>query len=342
MSTHVPLRRISRGVNRSRFCRNGRPPEAPFFRTVANDFNHVVAFRKKEVGLYCTNLQNIPTGSIGTTDRWFFYAHTGEGTDHLRFVVLQAKPDNANATDPFVQMSVDDGGGAVTSDPIRYTAIDASPSDVPDEFAYGEVDVEADPDTTYEIIVQAVDYARPIAVSVHEIGIIPVDTSKGGVDPGYSVGTPIDDAQIQQLLEAGTALWRHNAVPLWTWTRDVTSPTITGSTLTNVLDGSSTAVGSSTPGATIDLTRHDSLTADVPVIFAVRGEQVAGGGSALIELADSSGGIFQHSVTTRQWYASGSGVITLSGGSHKLDVRAAETSGGTVRIDAFALYTYET
>lgn len=340
-----------------RWHRNGMIPNAGFIggsNGVIGRQNHILSYRKK-VFMNMGDMDNPITGGAATTVFARAYCHTGHGTTHIGFVVGMALDIRIAGADPRITIEVKISGGASTTETIRYGLnSEAAASDAgPNSISWFRPKIAVTADTRYEILVSAVDYARPVSVMAYEIGATEVDSATNYFhEHQVGVGYPIYDSLRSAGLIGLSQMWRHNGSHLLTYpgARNGTSPTYASTTWTNVLDGS-TAVSAATPGyylggdANTYLTQHvrqsDSSTQVLDVVLAVHGSMSAGA-TGEVRLEDSTGtrcsitGI----TTTAQWHVATttiSAVDTMA----KVDLQARTSNvANTLTVNAVCLFSY--
>jgi hypothetical protein len=132
---------------------------------------------------------------------------------------------------------------------------------------------------------------------------------------------------------------------LLSWAQDWDTPvTIDATTLTNVLDLSSTSVTANTPGFSVQLTHHarSGGGGEVPVRFAVRAVRTAGTGTLTVRLTDGTDYVELTGIATGGidgWYVV-SGFLPADLG--KYDLQALVSDGSTeFELGAVSLFEWE-
>lgn len=344
--SNVDPQKIIPGVqNWRRHVRNGKIPNAIFMRGVATRLAHVVGHRRKLLFSKSIDFAN-PNSDSGTKQWWFCRIPTGEAASRIiiHMLLLPAAAD-VGTSSPSVTW-VDETNG-VDVGTIQTPVFDPSTPDVPNGLIEAELTYDVDPATVYELRMDATGFARPLSVAIYEV-VDSLDSDTDGVVlPAYSALQPILDEHHGDLLPAATALWRHNAPVLASWSRDTgaaSAPTHTGDafTWTNPFDGS-TSVAETTAGFRLAAEHHNTYSeASVPVIFAIRAERVSGTAMVNARIADSSGevgGLQIAPITSAGWYTAAG---TVPADLTKVDLQVLNQDESTgVRVDAFTLYEWE-
>ena len=348
MSTHQPSKQYP-ALHWKRYARNGLPVLAPLMKAASEAINHCYAFRgQKCVLMYSRDWNNVASPATGTVSMWRAHFRAPYGAELFRcMIAMHPVSDHYGAVDPYMRVQLKHSGGTITSNGLHYAAQDSSggiTAAVPESVYWGLIPaVTIVPNTIYELTVQAVDWALPLACMAWTDPALPIDDADTAVvDPSYSVSLPITDAQHADLLVACNNLWDRSAAQLFSWTSDrvAASPSFTSTTYTNVLDTTSTgSAGTSTPGFQLQ-TRYKARqsVATVPATLAIYGAVTAGGGTGKARLVDTSGNQFEVTgIAAAGWYTAS--VSLLATDDYKLDLHAAVSAAGTtVRIDAASLY----
>lgn len=333
-------------INWRRHARNGKRPSAQFKRSVANTLVHVAAYRRKLVFSKSRSVQSRLTGAAGTTAMWYSRFVTGDAADRIVVAMLFLKADNAAATDPRILWRDESGSKdiGVIQTPGTDPATGGAPDDFPNDFGFGWLEYQVSADTAYELRMDAIDYARPLSACIYDVSDSLDDSLPGVVSPAYGVQQPILESQHDDLVIHGMNLWQHNAPVLGLWNREgdsTTAPTHTGSTWTNIHDGSTSVDADASAGVRVQNRYHNSYgESGVPVVLAVRAERTAGTGTARFRLTDGTQTLTVTGITSAGWYTV-SGTLTAQDLT-KLDPQAWTGDGSTtLRIDAWTLYEYE-
>jgi hypothetical protein len=211
------------GIIQGRYEGNGRQPNAALFGRCARALNHVAHYQQKAFMVHGVNLNACPDPETGFADRnaVFAFIHTGEHCTRIRCLFGLAKASHASATDPYatVRLIRYVVGTTTTSNEVHYAANDPSTAllSLSDVF-HGHVDMTVDPNSDYEVTLQLWNYARHTYFTVYGMPVSPIidDTEDGIAAPApYVLESPIYHENIEDLLETGTNLWKHNAAPLF-------------------------------------------------------------------------------------------------------------------------------
>jgi hypothetical protein len=270
-----------------------------------------------------------------------------------------APTTTAAAVDPYVTVNVTpDGSPPTSSEDFHFSAYSSSATIVPSECAGGAIaPLAIDENTWHEIVVVAVDYARPLSFMIYEIGETPATAANGvGVDAQVGVGSPILDDQHDDWATSAVNLWQKNSAQLISWanypeTGGAGPPTRSASaTYRNILDSSSTTVSAATPGFVLDLAYHQRVTpsATVPVVLAVYAEKTAGVGTAAnnkVRLTDGTNSIEVTGINTAGWYTATGSMAATDGVKWDAQARTSTVADGgaddTIAIYAVSLYQYQ-
>lgn len=236
------LRRYPRLIQHLRYARNGFVPEAPFQGRLNHVQNHVMAFRRKTL-MTASAIGGTPRGAAGTTVAYQFRCHVGHGATHLAFVVGMGLSD-VPGSDPIVRIKATIAGGAATSLDLHGGNFNGTPVDAPSEIAWRDGKIAVTANTTYEVAISVVDYARIVGVCAYELAsdVANAATNYYAVQaPG--VGFPVWDSIRQTELVGMSSLWRRNGSHLMTWPGlgGTASPTFATTSWTNAIDLSPTA-----------------------------------------------------------------------------------------------------
>ncbi len=342
MAVHEVLDVYPGLIEHNAHCRNNMIVSGTLARQIAQGMNFVAAYRQKHV--FSKSTWNSPIGNAaGATTPWHGAFHAGHNTSWLVFDMLLAAA-GSSATDPYVYWNVTpSGGAAVKTDEFHYGEIDGSPPDYPDGYQRAVIKYQIPTkDKTYAIEMVLNDYARVASATVYLEGFYPVNDANTGVcDPRISVGSPILDTQLEDILANGTALYKRNACHLWSWSQDDASnpKNCTSSTYTNPFDSTTGTPTSSTWGQRIDTTYHNSYSAStVPVTVAIRASRT-GSSTNDVQLIDTSGTqlVVLSNYTTEGWLVTG---VNWPVGTTKFDVqgRVGDPRTDTLHIHAVSVY----
>jgi hypothetical protein len=344
-----------------RWCRNGAIPDAGFQERLINGLNHVAAYRKKVIG---TVGQDFGSASlIGTTNTtttyWRFRCKTGFATTQLRFKMIIGVAftpgEFPTDDDPLVRVNVN---GADYD--VHYGSASGDTEDSPDELYTCRLDVPVSPDTTYAVTITGHDGARPLGVCAYEFADPTIALATAYYYDGSPAAAlkPIYAHDREAILDHLSRTWTSGGAPLLTWfgRGDGTARSITGTTWTNLIDGSSTSVAANSPGWRFDAVGSGDGACstllplvplnygnDLPVSFEVYGNASASGGEARLVDSGGVGPSITGITTTLQWWTTTTtwqNVDAIASGKVDLQGRHS-TAGQTVNIYAACVYPLE-
>jgi len=346
MSAWFPGTGLPPLIHQRRFARNGKPPQAMFYKRVAEALNHTTAWRRKEFCAFSQSL-NALAARVATSDlpSWRTYLRTGHGVLKLEvnLVLGLAYGDAGPATAPEVYCQLLTPAGAVVQTSAVVECQKSASSDVgPDTWTTARLDLPAADDTAYWLQLYLSDYARVISMEAHEVASSPIDTATtGAVDPRYSTGSPIWDGSIGGIAAAQTELLRSNRRHLVSWScyDGVSAISNNTSTYKNILNGTSTTITAATPGWRIQNQYCNTYGRDdVPVEFAVYASATLNGG--YVKISDGSNELETSVITAEGWYTV-AGVIPAAAATKYDVLQKGHASGGAITTSAVALLEYE-
>ena len=349
---------VFNAIQHRRYALNGDIVYGALVKKIADALNWTALYSRKFVGMVSQNFANVAAGAAGTTSVWRFYMHTGFGVRRLRFRVLMAPTTTAAAVDPYMDVQVtESGGGTTTSTGFHFAGYSTSTTIVPSECSGGEIPpVTVTDNTTYEILVRAIDYARPLAICIFEEGAARISAAdEVGVDAQVGVGSPLLDDQHDDWATSAVYLWQKNAAQLISWNAGkLTGPgpsnpsRANSATYRNLIDSSSTTPSAATPGFRLDLQYRNRSTpgATVPVVMAVWAQRTAGAGTVAdnrVRLYDGTNEIVVSGIgNTAQWYTTTGTMAASDNVKWDPQARTAVDAGGdTIEVSAIALYQHE-
>lgn len=342
-------------IQPQRWCRNGLVPDVALLNQMIRAINHTMAYRRKTFANW-GNVDNADTGLTGTTTRYVFRCHTGYGASHMGFVIGLGRDDHASATLPRVTITTTIAGGASSSVTVYGGMDDNGTSDSPNEIGEIRTKIAVQANTTYEVGVQTIDYARCVSFLAYEIAPSEID---GGTDyfvelaPG--VGQPVIDSVRERVFTALTNLYKRNGAHLYSFLGNGTgtNPSFTGTTWTNIIDGTTTSTGEAAGvylsdvgggGPTHAYRLSDGSAPAISAVLAVYGQVTTASNGGEVRFYDNVEGTIATITgitTTLQWHTTTVSLANLDTIA-KLVVQARHsTAGHTVRIDGVSLYTYE-
>ena len=342
---------IPKYVEHEKWCANGLVPDTRFLNLEIRGQNHAMAYRRKTFMVW-GDLTTPLVGLVGTTNVWRFRCHTGYGATHMGFDIGMGLDSHASATDPYVNIAVTIAGGATTNYELHHGVDNDGTTDAPYEQVQFRPAIAVSANTTYEVLISAVDYARPLSVCAYEIASDVVDDSVNyftELTPNTSL--PVLASVRQSLLVGLSNMWKRNGSHLYTWAGDGdgVNPTYNSTTWTNIIDGSTTT-GAAIPGIYLNqddmmsaLIRYsDSSTGTINVVMAVHGSTNAGSTGA-VRFYDGTSTLCSvtNVSTVSQWYTS---ATTIAGFNSvgKIYVQARDSTPNTLTLNAVCLYAYMT
>jgi len=341
MSTHGASMSVPRIISAHAFTRNTLPVMGVFGKKVWDATNHCLLYRRKTVVTKCLDVQNLPSGASGTNVRWYGSFHAGHGARALQARIILAPVDNASATDAETHLTI----GVTDTWKIHqnYEGL----ADTHDNFSLGLITAAITSDSVVTWSVTAIDYARPIAIEIHELGGYEADTADGGVDPRIGQASPLLDSSHKQLHEAQTEMWKTNACHLYSWSTDGgkgVAPTFNDGTYTNIWDATTTGGASvTTPHIVLETTYHNTVgSTNVPIVFAVRAERTSGSDTCTVQLVDDGNNqlAVTGAITADGWYTA---TANLTAGTiiAAVEVACAGDPASVVRLDAVSIWEHE-
>jgi hypothetical protein len=348
---HVPPR-FPAPLEEDRFAQNGDLPSVSGFRRVASTYNNVSAYQRKLIMCKAYDTQSTPAGIVGTVSSIFFIFRTGANVQSIGAMVGLAPADTAGATSTYARVriaTVSGAGSAMSTGELHHPVVNTAGTYAPSEVSWrwGEI-IHEDlaPDTEYFGWLELTGYCRAHSIMVYEKAAPVIVSQDDGVTKMlvWEGGHPIYDDNVEDLVEAGTELWRHNSAQLINWTRKggATNRDITSASWTNVISGSTAGVSATSAGLVIQTLYHDTQVGDVPVQLGVYAQRTAGAAALDVKLdQDGVGTLLQEDgITTSASVVVSSHTIPASAGT-KTDILCRTTAGTTWRIYAIALWEYE-
>jgi len=198
------------------------------------------------------------------------------------------------------------------------------------------------PNSIYECEIVTTDFARPLGVTVYEVGNYNLSEATDFYNQrSPQAGSTILDDDRARLLIGADQLLRHNGATAFHWgRRDGTTRTRTSATPINLVDGSSTAISTATPGFSVNMTyRRTASRTTVPVELAVYGRVSASTG--IVRIVNSAGtpmATCSVSATANAWT-----VVTgsLPASTGKYDVQFYGDGANTLTVYALSLIEWE-
>jgi hypothetical protein len=330
---------------------NGATPRSSFLRRAADGMNTVATYHKKLLTAKFQEFGNVVSGSGSIVSPWPFYFRTGENTVGIQIYMGIVDTDYGAAVNPRVGMTVRLAADASIVDGkyINYNGRSASLSSAEVINKTSLVTtrlVGLSPNTEYYMPIDVHDGGMLVYLMVYEIAERHADDSVTGiVDPTkFLADGPIYDEHIEDLLDSGAQMWKHNGCHCLSWNPDYgTTLALTATSFTNLSDQTSTSYSSATPGVTLAAQHHGTATtgaAGPAVKMAVQAVRTSGAGTLDVRLTDGTNTISVTGISAGgvgQWYtATGNIPDAIS----KWDIQGKVTSG-TFQIKAVCLFSYE-
>ena len=325
-------------LNWQRYALNTLTPASQFYGRLVSVVNHCTAYRHRAVYSRSWRLANTSYGYTGTTTlaRWRFRA--GHGVVGLRVVMILGRDaSGGTGTNPRVTFTVT-GGQSVT---FYYGVSTAVATDAPDELRAVADTVTIAADAAYTGTIEAIDYARVLAVLVYEVGAETIDEGTEWFNATIpQARAEIFDGFHGKLLQGLSEIHRHNAGTVAHWsTINGAARTRTSATPINLVDNSTTGAPSdATPGFKLDLTyRATEGVATVPMEIGVYGSS-AGGTVTLVDSTNTVVATVTLNNATPQWFTT---TVNLPATLAKYDVRFAGDGTNAVSVIAFSIVEWQ-
>jgi hypothetical protein len=341
-----------------KWIRNGKAPNVELANRLNESANYSTLYRTKEVFSACMT----PTvGSLTATTKWRFACHTGPYAHGLLGIAAMLNPYLSSATQAKATLKI-------YSDVTETTLVGSA------DFYYGAGTNSGgfgwrqakypmqwidglSPDTDYYGRWDLSGSPNLLAASVWEMGSM-TENFNGYLTQSLTMHSPIlsiDRSNVHTVLKN---LWKRGGAKVLnyvvqpgtsTFGVDSTeagsiSNTTVSTTYTNMLDRSSTAVSSSSPGWTIDLRYKDrvSQTSGVPCVLKVFGRATApfSGSVILVNSAGTTIATATTSSTTNTWFSSGQ--FNMPAVLDKYDLMFKTTSGASrFYVYSASVFEYE-
>jgi hypothetical protein len=351
-------------IAQKQFIRNSRSPAAELQNMLAERMGYAAAVKPRMLAsfggaLWSGGASSVAGSLVGTRKRWRFQFHSDSYCQFLRVHFVLARQDDAAAADCNVRMRVYSDAAmstCVAQAKHHYGASSSVPTDAPSEFGSAIVrltdpddglPVDLTPDTDYWVEFEDVNYARMVSACVWEVPL-PPDTDNGYASTNHSAGSPVLDSDRAKLADMGRNLHRRGGPILWCYSSntDATARVHTNASATyrNVIDDTSTTVGVTTPGVTLNLVSHATMrqqaTTGVPVRMWVYCANIEDDNGE-IRLLDSTGAtmlsVVCDAAATGWVEATGYLPATLA----KYDLHYGGNTEGSLAVYAVTLYEYE-
>jgi hypothetical protein len=347
-------------IQLDRWYRVGRHPDANAANDLAIAATQGALYRPKQV--FCSPCRLINAGVTGPI-RWRFSFRTG-AYHHALLVAAVVLPNSGILAlyNHSAKLSIYSDTAEATlvvsetfsrgSNP-HGTAWSGSSMDWADVRPITKLVTGLSPDTAYYAKWEDVDYGILQSASVVDLQSL-TENNDGYPAANHTAMSPVVDDVRRNIASMVSSLWKKNAAHLLNWTVDdgTGAPvTITSSTATNIVDGSSTSVSAATPGFYLDLTDCDRLSqasTGVPCVMKVFAKWTknaspnAAGGTILLK---DSGGATVASITdgwssaTPVWVSVS---FNMDAVNDKYDITYnSDAGGGSFAVYAISIYMYE-
>lgn len=345
MTTTTTLPLIPSAIPEGKFAQNGDTGTAPILRRLAAAYNFVSVNQRKQ--LIAKGMADVSNPSLASEDANHFVFRTGANVESIDFVVAMMPAASTSTAASYVEMTLDDGTTTITSDALYHPGENGVGDDTI-QWVRGSI-TAADgltADTEYVGYITQENRARVKSVSVFETAAAVADSSDDGVaDPTkHEVFRPIEYQSMQELAETGDYLHRLNGAQLISYSSALPSlsPSVSGTTETNILDGSSTAWASTSPGFVLHTQYLDTSDDDVRVTLGVHATRITGTGTLNVQLKRNGSTLISRTgiapADMAPFYAHNTTLTARA--SDKVDFHASVTGGGEWRIDAIGIWLY--
>lgn len=328
-------------IQTAQWARNGKHPNALCESQKAESANNAAVFRTKEIW---RGPGTLPTpGSAGAGDRLRYrFAWNSGPFAHAVYAWLVLAPPTVNTLASYARLDI--------------TAADGS-SSVSQKFYWGSAPYDGGleslrmypimisvlPNTLYTAALYDVDNNNLQGGVIYELASL-TQNNAGYLVQNFAQGTPILAENRQNLAEMTSALWKHGCGTVFHFNEGFGSLITTSTTLTNVLDGTSTTPSIHTPGWTIDMTgkARRSQSGMVPVMFAACGSCPSGSFTNL-NLIDQTGTVICsvngfESFSTPTWQFAACSIPATVG---KYDLVYGSDGTHSFHVSAISCFEYE-
>ncbi len=324
------------------YAQNAKPVRCSVEEAMRVEANQLRAFRGREQFVSPGFIAPV-AGSSGTSprNRWRYYSHTGPHTTRVRVRMRIARQNNGTSSTPHCRFTLADSAGAAIGTVEAFygtgsTTGDGSPAD----WGFFEGTIDVDPDIDVQGLFADYDFGRLVHALVIEEPA-DHDTANGYLGPAPALGSPIYDAEREDLVTYANAAWRRGRAQVFNFCHDEDGAySLTTATDTNILDRSSTAVSAATPGYTLDLTGKDLFRAGgvVPCVLAIYGDASANS-AAKVKIKDSGGTTLAtvFLTTALGWRTT---TVNLPASSAKYDLTFSSDAAATGNLYAVSCFEY--
>lgn len=347
------------------WARNGTAPSAFGMRSLASDINCLVGYRLRALAAQSfTNVDTPDFGQAGndTTIRVRSCVSPNATSVRVRMVVMPT--DSVTYATPrgywvitnkdTATVLYDDGTSGTDRSFVWDERVTTPDTVVPNDYrdiSLTFTGLTGGGDYTFEL--HQCDGLRVISYTIYEIIRSTLDTSLDTVvdAPKFAEGAPIYNRDVLDVLGALDTAWKQLGTNHFTFSINNTTPkTMTGTTETNLLDGTTTTNGWTTTsrGFYSQAQYHDAedtrvaLTYQVPVVcYAYVSATVAGTGTLTWRTGTGANDYVAKitGITTAGWYTTAAN-LNGNNSSDKIDVTGTGSAAGT-QINLYAAGAYE-
>lgn len=296
-------------------ARNGMVPNAYFWHRLIDHQNHLTAYGTAREVYSKSWEQGIATvTSSGTQSIGRFRFRTSRSANTLSFLVVMSDAYNSGGLGSEIiaaSLSIDVtiSGGATSNIAFYYggSGTGGGGTDAPNTWNMQTGSVAVTASTVYEVNVQSVGYARPLAVIAYEESSQTISESTNYYNTMSPVaGVPIYDADRQQILASLSNMYRQGGI-VYNWSlENGAARTRTTATNASMFDGTTTGTptAGSSNGFYFDPRNHRTASrTTVPFEWGVYASMAAGSGSVrIIDTAGATYGSITINSATPQWW----------------------------------------
>lgn len=350
MTQYIPSRDDPGIIEWRQRCRNSMNASAGIVNRLAGATAYMGARRKRMLFWQMMGFGFSSYNTSGSGTRGAFAFRTGYYTTKVVIRVFYIQNATTSGTPYcYVDYGTPNGSLTSTSGPNGTVYHPRGTGGTPPltSIGSGKIVIDVTENTLYEMRLVTVGAFNVMGVCAYEVVDIPFDSGTRKMDPSEAtVGGEIHDENLGELGSAIYNIRQRNRKMLFGYsgvgsnTADVLSApfTETSTTFTNIIDGASTSVSTTTPGHLVDVT-YDGLETDTSVdisVYVLGKSDINAEGEVIITDGGAGGlsGTVGHSGFTTSW-AWVNWVTTLTAGAHKIDVHAKSTGGNTTSIAAW-------
>lgn len=338
-----------------RFCRNQQCPNATLQNQINMSANAAALYRSKQICAFGDTLRTgagthvqILSAGAGDRARWRFAFRTGPYTHALYCIVVMAPQSSGFTSNSYGRLDIATnaaGTPAVLSQTFEFGnhPTNGTVSGGWPNFRVIKNFIDAvSPDTEYYGTFYDVADARILSVCIFDLQSL-TEHFDGYLAQNTTTHTPILDLHRELPVTISNALWQKGGSQVFNWSvNNGTTPiTTTSATATNIIDTTSTAVSSATPGYPLDMTDKDRLASGgvVPCVMKMFGKQASAGTGSVV-LKDSAGSTIATCSTTATTNGWTSTTFNLPATVDKYDVQFKSTDVNGFDLYAVSVYEY--